>query len=71
MNRREPRIALTTASATSVVMLKALLESRGVTDWTALAMAPEPQRMLRSADACLLIGDDALRFAPPPSAAAT
>jgi chorismate dehydratase len=54
------RIALTNASATSVHLLKLLLERcHGITS-EYFVTPPDLQQMMRQADAALLIGDDAL-----------
>jgi len=54
-------VALTNTSATSVALLKILLEGYGGGTPTYLTMAPSLEDMLQRADAALLIGDDAIR----------
>ena len=56
------KIALTTDSATSVELLKALLRESGI-DADFVPMTPDLETMLGSCDAALLIGDAALREA--------
>lgn len=53
------RIAVTTESATSVQLLRVLLEGRGI-DAELVPVAPDLESMLREHDAALLIGDKAL-----------
>lgn len=53
-------VALTTASATSVVLLKILCDRLWQVRPRFFSAAPELDAMLRQADAALLIGDDAL-----------
>ncbi|GAB6933059.1 menaquinone biosynthesis protein [Calditerricola satsumensis] len=53
-------VALTNTSATSVALLKILLEGYGGGAPTYLTMAPSLEDMLKRADAALLIGDDAI-----------
>ena len=59
------RIALTTDSATSVQLLKVLLEESGI-EAEFVPMAPDLDKMLESCDAALLIGDGALIEAVEP-----
>lgn len=54
-------VALTTSSATSVAMLRILLEHYFHVDVHYVSEAPELGTMLSRAEAALLIGDDALR----------
>ena len=54
-------VALTTSSATSVAMLRILLEHYFHVEVRYTAMAPDLDAMLAEAQAALLIGDDALR----------
>lgn len=54
-------IAVTTASATSVNLLKIIVEKFHGGHPTYIAMAPSLQDMLKDTDAALLIGDDAIR----------
>ncbi len=56
------RVAVTTHSATSVELLRTLLDADGV-EATFVPMAPDLDAMLRDHDAALLIGDAALREA--------
>jgi len=60
-------MAVTNTSATSVVMLRGLLEHEGLPAGSLLTMPPDSDAMLAAAPACLLIGDEALRFRPAPS----
>jgi chorismate dehydratase len=55
------RIAVSSASATSVVMLKALLRFRYGKEAFFSAVNPDLSLMLKEHDAALLIGDEALR----------
>lgn len=59
----EPRVALTNTSATSVVLLKILLETFMGLRPTYTTMPPDRDAMLKEHDACLLIGDHALKAA--------
>ena len=54
------RIAVTTASATSVVLLRVLLRHVYHVEAALLPLAPDLDRMLEAAPAALLIGDDAM-----------
>ncbi len=54
------RIALTSASATSHVLLRILLERKYRVEAEYLVMDPDLKGMLEKADAALLIGDDAM-----------
>jgi chorismate dehydratase len=54
------RIALTNTSASSVALLKILLEKYAGVSPEYVTMAPSLDEMMRGADAALLIGDDAL-----------
>lgn len=54
------RVALTTSSATSVVLTKIILAERYGLQPTYLPMAPHLPSMLAEADAALLIGDDSM-----------
>ncbi|SFJ57997.1 menaquinone biosynthetic enzyme MqnA/MqnD family protein [Thermoflavimicrobium dichotomicum] len=55
------RIALTNTSATSVNLLRILLERFEQVKPTYLTMAPHLEKMMEQAEAALLIGDDAIR----------
>lgn len=55
------KIALTSSSATSVVLLKILLKFHYKIEAEFITMLPQLSTMLNEADAALLIGDDALR----------
>ncbi|WP_088102212.1 menaquinone biosynthetic enzyme MqnA/MqnD family protein [Halalkalibacter urbisdiaboli] len=57
----EKRIALTSSSATSVHLLKVILEYFYKLENTYTTMTPHLDKMLVEHDACLLIGDDAIR----------
>lgn len=57
-------VALDTSSRTSVVLLKILLADRFGLDPEFVPHPPDPEAMLRSHDAALLIGDAALKLAP-------
>jgi len=59
-------IALTSSSATSVIMLRAILAAEGVVGYATSRMSPDPDRMSAAATAFFLIGDDALRYKPRP-----
>lgn len=54
------KVALTSSSATSVALLKILLEHYYQVQPEYMTMAPDLDAMLENADAALLIGDDAL-----------
>lgn len=54
------KIALTSSSATSVNLLKIILQKFYEMDVTYTVMAPNFNEMLKEHDACLLIGDDAI-----------
>lgn len=54
------KIALTSSSATSVNLLKIILQSFYELDVTYTVMEPNFNEMLKEHDACLLIGDDAI-----------
>lgn len=54
------RVALTSASATSVVLTQIILRERYGLDPEYVTMAPDLPAMLAAADAALVIGDDAL-----------
>lgn len=54
------KIALTSSSATSVNLLKIILQSYYQLDVTYTVMKPNFKEMLKDHDACLLIGDDAI-----------
>ncbi len=54
------KIALTSSSATSVNLLKIILQSFYQMDVTYTVMKPNFTKMLQEHDACLLIGDDAI-----------
>ncbi len=54
-------IALTTSSATSVVLLKILVAKFWLLKVKYISLQPDLSQMLNKADAALLIGDDALR----------
>ncbi len=58
------RVALTTSSATAQNLVKVLLSKRYNLNVNYLEMSPDLNQMLSEADACLLIGDDALRIEP-------
>ncbi|GAE34550.1 menaquinone biosynthesis protein [Halalkalibacter akibai] len=55
------KIALTTSSATSVHLLKVIVEYFHSLTVSYTMMKPDLNEMLREHDACLLIGDDAIR----------
>jgi chorismate dehydratase len=55
------KIALTSTSATSHVLLKLILSAYNIKPEYFIA-PPEPERMLEASDACLLIGDIALKY---------
>lgn len=55
-------VALTSSSATSVVLLKILLNIHYEVNANYITMPPNLDTMLEETDAALLIGDDALRF---------
>ncbi|HJV46558.1 MAG TPA: menaquinone biosynthesis protein [Bacillota bacterium] len=57
---KEPRIALTSSSATSVNLLKILLNKFYDLSPTYSTMSPQLDEMMMNSDAALLIGDDAL-----------
>ncbi|MCL5961107.1 MAG: menaquinone biosynthesis protein [Chloroflexi bacterium] len=57
------RIALTKSSATAAALLKVLCQHYYAIKVEFIEMAPDLSSMLEAADACLLIGDDALRAA--------
>lgn len=57
----EKRIALTSSSATSIHLLKIILEYFKELKNTYTTMAPKLEKMLMDHDACVLIGDDAIR----------
>ena len=54
------RVALTSSSATSVALLKILLEHYYQVENEFVTLPPDLDEMLKQADAALLIGDDAL-----------
>lgn len=54
------KVALTSSSATSVNLLKIILQSFYEIDVTYTVMKPDFTDMLKDHDACLLIGDDAI-----------
>ncbi|MFZ5639174.1 MAG: menaquinone biosynthetic enzyme MqnA/MqnD family protein, partial [Bacillota bacterium] len=54
------KVALTSSSATSVVLLKILLEHYYQVQPDYMTMPPDLDTMLENADAALLIGDDAI-----------
>jgi chorismate dehydratase len=60
---RSARIAVTNTSATSVALLKILLQYFEGGDPEYLTMPPSLEEMMKEADAALLIGDDAVRGA--------
>lgn len=55
------KIALTSTSATSHVLLKLILKAHNINPEYFIA-SPEPERMLEKSSACLLIGDTALKY---------
>ncbi|WP_134698965.1 menaquinone biosynthetic enzyme MqnA/MqnD family protein [Ammoniphilus sp. YIM 78166] len=57
---KEPRIALTNTSATSVNLLKVIMEKFQAAHPQYVTMKPSLEQMMDQADAALLIGDDAL-----------
>jgi chorismate dehydratase len=59
------RVALDTSSRTSVALVRILLRERLGHDPEYFSAAPDPEAMLRAADAALLIGDPALYYAGP------
>ena len=63
---QESTIALTSASATSVNLLKVILQKYYACTPNYVTMKPDLAMMLRDADAALLIGDDALTAAAMP-----
>lgn len=60
-------VALTTHSATSVVLTKIIMQGRYGVRPAYFAAEPNPSRMLQEADACLIIGDNALLAAHDPA----
>jgi chorismate dehydratase len=58
------KIAMTTSSATTQNLLKVLMAKWYHLKVDYLEMAPDLKQMLSVADACLIIGDDALRIEP-------
>lgn len=58
---RNARIAVTNTSATSVALLKILLQCFEGGDPEFITMPPSMEEMMEQADAALLIGDDAVR----------
>ncbi|UCZ54775.1 menaquinone biosynthesis protein [Bacillus shivajii] len=59
----ERSIALTSSSATSVNLLKIILKKLYSLNNSYVTMEPNYEQMMASHDACLLIGDDAIRTA--------
>jgi chorismate dehydratase len=60
------RVALTSHSATSVVLTKIILSEKYGVQPEYITMEPDPYQMLAEADACLVIGDPALRAVNDP-----
>ena len=58
------KVALSTSSATGQALVRTLLKQDYYVDVEYLEMAPDLELMMRTADACLLIGDDALLMRP-------
>lgn len=58
------RLATDSGSRTSVQLARIILQQRYDAEPELISMEPDPTRMLAAADACLLIGDAALRVDP-------
>lgn len=61
------KVALTTSSATAQALVKVLLHEMYKVSVEYITLPPNRDAMLEAADACLIIGDDALLLEPDPT----